>query len=148
MTALRTLLLFVITAIPVFSQTPTATQRQFEVASIKRNNSGNRRSNCCGGPGRLVGQNVTLGMLINGAYRVQDFQVTGGPGWINSDRWDVEAKPEDRANWDEMGPMLQRLLEDRFKLSVRCETRELPVYVLTVAKSGSKLKPYQCSRRG
>jgi uncharacterized protein (TIGR03435 family) len=137
------LLLLLITAGPVLAQT-AATGRQFEVASIKPNNSGSRRSNCCGGPGRFVGQNVTLGMLINVAYGAQDFQVSGGPGWINSERWDVEAKAEDRASADEMGPMLQRLLENRFKLSVRRETREFPVYVLTVAKSASKLKPSKC----
>jgi uncharacterized protein (TIGR03435 family) len=125
---------------------------QFEVASVKRNNSSSRASNCCGGPGRLVGTNVTLGMLINVAYKVQDFQVVEAPGWVNSDRYDIEAKPPEDSPAKQnqqivQGPMLQSLLEDRFKLVVRRETRDLPIYELTVAKSGSKLKAGPCSTR-
>jgi uncharacterized protein (TIGR03435 family) len=124
----------------------------FEVASVKRNNTGSRASNCCGGPGRLVGQNVTLGMLINIAYKVQDFQVVGAPAWVNSDRYDIEAKPSDDSLGKQnqeivQGPMLQSLLEDRFKLVVGRETRELPIFELTVAKSDSKLKAGACTTR-
>ena len=112
---------------------------KFEVASVKRNNSGSRASSCCAGPGRLVGTNVTPGMLITVAYKVQDFQVVGAPAWVNSDRYDIEAKADDsvasQGNSNTTGPMLQSLLEDRFKLVVRRETRELPIYELTVAKA-------------
>jgi uncharacterized protein (TIGR03435 family) len=124
---------------------------QFEVASVKRNYSGSRASNCCGGAGRLVGTNVTLGMLINTAYKVQDFQVTGAPAWVNSDRYDIQATADEKTaslgTAILQGPMLQSLLEDRFKLVVRREMRELPVYELTVAKGGSKLKAGACSIR-
>ena len=124
---------------------------KFEVASVKRNNSGSRASSCCAGPGRLVGTNVTPGMLITVAYKVQDFQVVGAPAWVNSDRYDIEAKADDsvasQGNSNTTGPMLQSLLEDRFKLVVRRETRELPIYELTVAKSGSKLKAEGCNTR-
>jgi uncharacterized protein (TIGR03435 family) len=123
----------------------------FEVASIKRNNGASRAISCCGGPGRLAGTNVTPGMLINIAYKVQDFQVVGAPGWVNSDRYDIEAKASDAAASQGtgiiQGAMLQSLLEDRFKLVVRRETRELPVYELTVARSGSKLKVGACTTR-
>jgi hypothetical protein len=65
--------LFVIAWVTIAqAQSPRPT---FEVASFKRNNTGSRASNCCGGPGRLVGTNVTLGMLIGVAYKFQDFQV-------------------------------------------------------------------------
>jgi len=141
----RNLLQLAIIAIPVFSQTPAAAQRQVEVASIKRNDGGSRSMGFASPPGRFIAKNVTLKMLITHAYNVQDFEVTGGPGWMNSDRYDVEAKAEDRVNGDEIhGSMLQRLLEDRFKLSVRRDTRQLPVFVLIVAKSGSKLKSGNC----
>ena len=70
--------------------------------------------------------------------------VTGGPDWIDSERYTIEAKAEraiDRALMQ--GPMLQVILEDRFRLKVHWENRELPVYALTVAKGGPKLKRFQ-----
>lgn len=80
-------------------------------------------------------------MLIATAYRVQEFQISGGPGWIDSDRFDVEDKAEDRkANYDQLRLMLQSLLEDRFRLKLHRETKEAPVYALVVAKGGSKIK--------
>jgi uncharacterized protein (TIGR03435 family) len=144
------ILLLVMAVIPAVSQTP-AEKPAFEVASIKRNNGASRAISCCGGPGRLAGTNVTLGMLINIAYKVQDFQVVGAPGWVNSDRYDIEAKASDAGAQGGtgiiQGAMLQSLLEDRFKLVVRRETKELPIYELTVAKSGSKLKAGACTAR-
>jgi uncharacterized protein (TIGR03435 family) len=118
---------------------------KFEVASIKPNNGVSRRMGFDTGPGRFVARNVTLRMLIQSAYRIQDFQITGGPAWMNSDRYDIEAKAGDHANGNDInGPMLQRLLEDRFQLSVRREIRDLPVYLLSAAKSGSKLQSEHC----
>jgi uncharacterized protein (TIGR03435 family) len=70
--------------------------------------------------------------------------IYGGPTWINSDRYDINAKAEDSASLGTMqGPMLRALLEDRFKLRIHRETREVPVYVLTVVKSGSKLQQFK-----
>src|SRR6478752_4250064 len=144
----RTAVIVMLTiATMVVGQTP-AQKPAFEVASIKRNTSGSRGMSCCGGPGRLVGTNVTLGMLIRVAYNLHDFQLLGGPSWMESDRYDIEAKTDDAAGRQQtaivQGPMLQSLLEDRFKLVARRETRESPVYELTVAKSGSKLKHGSC----
>jgi uncharacterized protein (TIGR03435 family) len=68
--------------------------------------------------------------------------IEGGPAWINSDRYSIDAKAEGSATQETMrGPMLRALLEDRFKLKIRRETREVPVYALTVAKNGAKLHP-------
>jgi bla regulator protein blaR1 len=70
--------------------------------------------------------------------------IEGGPSWIDSDRFKIDAKAESAPGQDMMrGPMLQALLEDRFKLTIRHETKEVPVYVLTVAKSGPKLQATQ-----
>lgn len=104
----------------------------------------------------------TLQMLIRLAYSVEDNQISGAPNWVNSDRYDVEAKM-DGATADEVRKlsgeqnqstrehMLQALLVDRFKLTLHRETRELPLYSLMVAKNGSKLqesKPGEPDNRG
>jgi uncharacterized protein (TIGR03435 family) len=91
--------------------------------------------------GRFTLQNVTLLGLIAAAYDVNDFQIAGGPSWMNYDEYEVIAKAEDRATFGQMKPMLQSLLADRFKLAFHRETRELPVYRLVVAKRGLKIVP-------
>jgi uncharacterized protein (TIGR03435 family) len=67
--------------------------------------------------------------------------ISGGPSWINTDRYTINAKAEGAPSRPMiMGPMLRALLEDRFQLKVRREIREVPVYNLTVARNGPKLK--------
>ena len=80
-----------------------------------------------------------LRMIMTVAYTVTDRQISGGPDWINSDRWNIEAKAERRGTSDELHDALARLLEERFQLKIRHETRELPAYILTVDKKGSKM---------
>jgi uncharacterized protein (TIGR03435 family) len=100
--------------------------------------------------GRFVANNVTLRFLLEQAYGLKDSQISGAPGWIDSDHYDVEAKPDEataerqqKLSREERNKqfmlMLQSLLADRFKLTLRQETKELPVYALTVAKNGPKL---------
>jgi uncharacterized protein (TIGR03435 family) len=89
--------------------------------------------------GRLTSTDAPLLLLIQNAYRLQAFQVVGGPGWINSDGYDIEAKPGRPAEEKQVWTMLQSLLADRFRLTVHRETREMPAYALTVAKNGPKL---------
>jgi uncharacterized protein (TIGR03435 family) len=68
--------------------------------------------------------------------------IQGGPGWLASERYTIEAKAETAAGRETMlGPMMQSLLEDRFALKIHRETRDTPVYVLTVAKDGPKMQP-------
>jgi uncharacterized protein (TIGR03435 family) len=70
--------------------------------------------------------------------------IVGGPAWINSDRYDIDATAEGGPGQAVMsGPMMQALLEDRFQVKIRRETREIPVYALTVAKGGPKLQVAQ-----
>lgn len=74
-------------------------------------------------------------MLIVTAYRVQEFQISGGPGWIASDRFDVEAKAADRStDPDDLRLMLQCPLADRFGLKVHKETKQSSIYELVVGK--------------
>jgi uncharacterized protein (TIGR03435 family) len=125
----------------IWAQSP-AVRTEFEVASIKRNVSGDLGSRFMPSVGRLSVINMTFKDLVATAYQVRDFQISGGPGWINSERFDNDAKTDGSTAAKQMAePMLQALLEDRFKLKVHRETKELPIYMLTVAKSGLKIQP-------
>lgn len=124
-------------AISAFAQQPA-----FEVASIKpaspeaRGMSLNRDAG-----GGIGGTNLNIRTLIILAYHIQDFQLSGGPPWIRTDRFDIAAKPPAGSPKSVTWPMLQTLLADRCKLLVHRESRELPIYSLVVAKGGSKLQP-------
>jgi len=90
--------------------------------------------------GRFTATNVGLKMLIVLAYNVKSFEISGGPGWIDSDGYDINAKAADtNTSLDQLRPMLQTLLENRFQLKVHRETKEMPVYALMLAKNGPKL---------
>jgi uncharacterized protein (TIGR03435 family) len=130
----------------------------FEVATIKRNASAQdaatgRRGVAYKPGGRIIATNAPLRLLIQFAYAAHDSpyqghsdplgasQVIGGPAWIDSDGYDIEAKPESNTDQKHAWLMLQTLLADRFRLTLHRETRELPVYNLTAKKSGLKLPP-------
>jgi uncharacterized protein (TIGR03435 family) len=94
---------------------------------------------------------VNLQVLLQQAYGVQPYQITGSPEWENSDRFEIDAKmegsvadamsklsPDDRTKVRQQ--MLQKLLADRFKLTIHKDTKELPVYRLVIGKNGSRLK--------
>jgi len=133
---------------------------EFDVASIKPS-----KPDAVGGfmtipgPGNVsdsfTARNFTLMTLIRAAYGIplgaEDSPITGGPSWLNSEKYDVEAKidsavleelkklsPEQRTLVQQQ--MLQALLAERFNLTVRRETKELPIYTLVIAKNGPKLQ--------
>jgi uncharacterized protein (TIGR03435 family) len=124
-------------------------QPSFEVASIKPNKSADRGVRIENQPGRFRAVNVSLKFLIEFAYDLKDTQLAGATGWISSENYDVDAKVEAAAGQEhtigsdeeleQRRQMLQSLLADRFKLALRRESKELPVYALVVAKSGAKL---------
>jgi len=122
-----------------YGQAPVST---FDAASIKAAQPGARGYSIRPLPGRVSAENVTLKLLIAEAYGVHDFQVSGGPKWIDSDRYDMEAKAGGDAppGRKQLRAMLQSLLADRFGLVVRRETREMPVYLLEAAKGGPRLQ--------
>jgi uncharacterized protein (TIGR03435 family) len=117
----------------------------FEVASVRPNKSGDGRVMMGFQPGgRYTATGITVRMLIQQAYRIQPFQLLGMPDWLASDRFDIIAKAEGDVAPGPDGPlplMLRGLLEDRFKLAVHSETRELPIYVLVKARSDGRLGP-------
>ncbi len=140
-------------SVPIIAGLVGAPTPKFEAASIKPCKAFRSRSlQDLLSPGRLLSGCTTVERLIQQAYgeyanghvnRVSSVAVTGGPAWIRSDFYQVDAKAEGRPSHAMMnGPMLQALLEDRFKLKTHRETREVPVYALTVAKSGPKLQPF------
>ena len=84
---------------------------------------------------------VPVRFLIRFAYIVQDFQISGGPSWMNMDTYDIDAKAAENVNLQQIRPYLQKLLEDRFQLAVHREKKEVPAYDLLPAKSGLKIVP-------
>jgi uncharacterized protein (TIGR03435 family) len=119
----------------VFGQPPAALPH-FEVASIKPNPSPSLRHVLIPPKGgRFSTRSASLRLLIQNAYNVESFEIFGGPDWMNTVGFDIEAKAEGSPNRAQMWLMLRSLLEDRFKLTVHREIKDLPVYALTAAKS-------------
>lgn len=85
--------------------------------------------------------NASLRVLMETAYHLQPFQIVGGPGWIGSEQYEVEAKAAGNPDRARIFLMLQSLLEDRFRLQIHRESREMPVYALVAARRGLKLPP-------
>jgi uncharacterized protein (TIGR03435 family) len=116
----------------------------FEVASVKPNKSGDNRVMFSIQPGgRFTASNVQVRQLIANAYDMQMFRIEGGPAWIGSERYDIQAKAEGATELtrDRLAPMLRALLADRFKLAAHTEKRELPVYALVLARGDGTLGP-------
>lgn len=126
----------------------------FEVASVKKNTSGDSRTRMQTQPGgRLIVTNARLKGLIATAFGMADPQplidsrILGGPEWVGSDRYDINAKgtiefkPSPDGPPSELLLMMRSILEDRFKLRTHRETRELPVYELVVARADRRLGP-------
>jgi len=122
------------------SQAGVAAPPAFEVASVKPNKSGDRAPwRFAGSRGGITATNVTLQFLITNAYDVRDHQISGGPSWLNSERYDIVAKGTvDNPTPAKNRQMLKTLLADRFQLRLRRESKELPVYALVVGKNGPK----------
>jgi bla regulator protein BlaR1 len=132
----------------------------FEVASIKPSGGDDRRTMIQIQPGGgFRASGMTVKMLLTQAYDVREFQVSGGPSWINTKRYDITAKsehsdeaqslPDDPRKMtdeqrktvsDQMRERLRALLAERFQLTIHRETKEQSVYALVVGKGGSKLK--------
>jgi uncharacterized protein (TIGR03435 family) len=126
------------------AQTPEkdAAGPAFEVASVKPNKSRDGVSFIRFAPGgRLVATNMSLRALIRLAYEIKDFQLSGGPNWIRSDRFDIEAKSNGDVSQRESWLMMRSLMADRFKLAVHSETRNAPIYALVMARNDGKLGP-------
>jgi uncharacterized protein (TIGR03435 family) len=127
-----------------------APKASFEVASIRPAPAGTRPRQAVEPGGRYIATAVPLTFVINFAYRGQSLDGSKAPAWASSDLWDIQAKAPDGAlpatrtlsltDPDPMAAFVQALLEDRFQLKMHRETRDVPVYELTIAKGGLKIK--------
>jgi uncharacterized protein (TIGR03435 family) len=118
----------------------TAWGQSFEVASVKLSKAQTLPTMAAlPGGERLVARNMPLNWLIGEAYRVPNRQISGLPDGMKTEPYDIEAKAEHPVSRARMMLMLRSLLEDRFKLAVRRETKELSAQVLMVAKGGPKM---------
>lgn len=147
--ALATLL---VAAVKLPAQSPSAnetTQRPkfdaFEVATIKPVAPDARagRYLIMQGTNRFAGKNYTLKLLIAAAYELNPKTISGGPAWLESDRFDILAVTPGaiRPSHDEQMAMLRKLLTERFQLSFHREPKDFAIYTLDIAKGGAKLKP-------
>ncbi len=114
----------------------------FEVASVRpgKPRAPDRLIRPLPGGQRFITTNYPLAGMIMRVYGITANQIMGAPSWMETDPWDVEAKAEKPSSFEELQEMFQTLLADRFKLRFHRETREMAAYVLSVEKSGSKLK--------
>ena len=122
----------------------------FDVATIKPDQIDPRGVQLNGTVDSLNATGTTIHM-IEFAYKLHDFQVTGGPGWATNETWEITAKVDQPpANYDSLSndardeigrERLQAVLAQRFNLKCHFEAKLLPVYNLVVAKGGTKLKP-------
>jgi len=121
----------------------TAPAPAFDVASVRvsaigrAGGEGSRRENIQVTPDAVNMRNVSFKSATRWAFHVMDYQVNG-PDWINSERYDINAKAAGAVPEEQLRLMMQTLLADRFKLVTHRVTKELPSYVLTVAKGGPK----------
>jgi len=139
-------------AAQAIGQATAAPAPAFDVATIKPSHATDGHTHIYRHPddGGFQAMNISLKGLLAFAYDLPETRMIGGPAWLDSDEWDVEAKSgsevdarmktaSDDARRAEKRQMVQALLAERFKLTLHQETRELPVYALVVAKGGPKL---------
>jgi uncharacterized protein (TIGR03435 family) len=112
---------------------------QFEVASVKLSQTAERFVRPL--PGGRLSAVAPLGFLMEKAFNVPAIEILGGPEWIKSEYYQIEAKAEGELSSDQLFVVLRSLLEDRFQLKTHRQTKELPVYLLLPAKDGLKLPP-------
>lgn len=142
----------VIAAAAISLSSQSLSKPSFQVASVKANaNSGFSPTTMRIVGNRLSATGMPLRPLIMQFYDLRDFQILGGPVWINTDQWDFEAVADDgvllqTVNFENPDKptsaslMVQSLVENRFQFRFHRETKELPVYELTVARNGPKFK--------
>jgi uncharacterized protein (TIGR03435 family) len=122
---------------------PEDAHLQFEVASIrltKPDERGGGIKATAGGDG-YTASGVPVQLMIALMYRIPNRQIKGAPDWLAKDRYNIEAKADQKYNLDQLHAMYQNMLIDRFKLKYHLETKEANAYVLTVDKSGLKMTP-------
>jgi uncharacterized protein (TIGR03435 family) len=129
------------TQVPVFPDDSVDPTLQFEVASIRLPDPGGGVVMIRALPGRLEAINVLVRGLLRQALRMPEEQIVGAPGWVDTERYTINAKAPDGAPPTAAPVMLTNLLKDRFKLVMHTETRQLPVFHLVLARSDRRFGP-------
>jgi uncharacterized protein (TIGR03435 family) len=121
----------------------------FDVISVKPNKNANAISRARLDADGLAAENVTVHMLLLESYQLNDDQVVGEPAWAKTDRFDIQAKVAGpdvarlaKLSTKDRRSMFRQVLAEEFHLTTHIETRQLPVYVVTVAKGGPKFKQH------
>ena len=98
--------------------------------------------------GQFSASGIAAKLVMMLAFDVQESQIVGGPDWLSSEKWDIDAKRDDQQSHspEETRAMLQKLLADRFALRMHRETQQRPAYLLTLAKGGPKFQPVREDR--
>jgi uncharacterized protein (TIGR03435 family) len=127
-------------------------QGTFEAASVKINRSGLPGGITDYRPGQFVAVNQTLRVILVAAYDLEEFRITGGPDWLDKDRFDIQARATSPLTRREAMPLLRALLEDRFALKAHTARREHSAYALVVNRAGAPglrpAAPAACVDRG
>jgi len=126
----------------VFVETVPAQPPEFEAASVKPNSSGERRSGTSTSRGQTRLDNISLGALLQLAFDVRDYSLSG-PSWLDSERFDVVAKIPASASRAQVPAMLQELLKSRFGLAFHWEPKQISGYALVAAVKGVKIRPVE-----
>lgn len=135
--------------------TPANAPKAFDVVSIRHSDPSMTTEDLNDGQGQIVAKGITLGFLIQSAYGIRDFQLSGIPKALVSEKYDITAKMDDptkERSWDRSDPAvekayqklyqlrLQSILADRFHLKLHTVTKELPIFALVLGKNGPKLQ--------
>jgi uncharacterized protein (TIGR03435 family) len=136
------MLAFVGGAVALPAQPAQSSKPAFEVVSIKRNVSGSMPISPQARPGgAFAATSVRLDSIMRFAYNLPDYRLIGGPGWVRTDRFDIEARAGRDVSSEGVRLMVQTLLEDRFQLAVHREQREMPIYALLLTRDDKRLGP-------
>ena len=141
---LRVILLMIAIPSVVGSSQSSKPPLAFEVAAVKPEpptGFGPSRSLVQFSPAGFAARNVTLKSLLQVAFSIQDFQISGGPSWLDSEKFYIDGRVDDsRPSHADVLIMLQTLLTERFQLKFHHEAKEYSGYVLSVGRNGAKLK--------
>jgi uncharacterized protein (TIGR03435 family) len=134
-----------ITAMVGLPRIVAQTAKAFDIVSIKPDKDGHGLNTGAQPGGRYAARNVPVQFLVTEAFGIKDFQIAGAPKWLNVDRYDIIAKAPspNELSPEQLRPLLQAALVDRFKLKFHREMKEFPTYSLVVVKNGPKFHQSQ-----
>ena len=144
---MRRPVVFVVLGYQLLAQRPSTVPQdlRFEAASLKPSLPGQHAPEMrpLEGGMRYVARNCSIKTMMQGAYRVRAEQIVGGPPWIDTALYDMDAKAEKPSNADELHVMVMNMRVDRVQLKFHRERQEMRIYALTIDHGGPKLTPHE-----